>query len=69
MEIPNYHILKFPESREIKLHFIEETNGVYKYEASFYDPFCLKEGESMRLIFRLEQFDLTEKQKLPQQEK
>ena len=65
MDIPNSQIIKFDEDDQVQLKFVGEENGVYKYETSYYNPDSLNNGESVRIIIRMEQYYLEEKQKLP----
>jgi len=69
MDIPNSQIIKFDEDDQVQLKFVGEENGVYQYETSYYNPDSLKNGESVRIIIRMEQYYLEEKTKITKKEK
>ena len=52
--IPKDFIIKFSRDQQVKLEYLSETDGVYKYESSYDATECLKEGESIQLTISIE---------------
>jgi hypothetical protein len=62
--IPNDYIIRFHDGDEVKLEYMDETNGVCRYQASFTNRECLLQGEKNILVMTIELSLLTEKEKL-----
>ncbi|OFY85380.1 MAG: hypothetical protein A3F72_03695 [Bacteroidetes bacterium RIFCSPLOWO2_12_FULL_35_15] len=52
--IPKDFIIKFSQDQQVKLEYIGEAQGVFKYETSYIDTECAIEGEVINLIISIE---------------
>ena len=60
----NDYIICFNEGQQAILKYKGETEGVYKYETSLTDHESLKQGVNIKLTIMIEQYCLSEKEKL-----
>lgn len=54
-------IIKFHEGEQVTLNYKSDTDGLVKYETSFINPSCLKEGEYVKLTLIVEHTLIDEK--------
>lgn len=52
--IPKNFIIKFSQDQQVKLEYIGEAKGIFKYETSYTDTECAIEGEVIELVIRIE---------------
>lgn len=63
VKFPKGFTINFHEGQSAKLEYVGETEGIFKYETSYTDSDCHKNGELITLSISIEYSVLADKNK------